>query len=121
MAPRPSTPAMPKPWKAARSFAGHLRRQYRDWRSGETAGTTFDLFNLRAFNGAVTPLGVTPWARGVTQANQSETGAMRFALTEYAARPELLLEFWVLRIIFVLRKSRGSQCPPSTAPTPSFR
>ena len=93
MAPRPSTPAMPKPWKAARSFAGNLRQQYRVWRSGETAGTTFDLFNLRVFNSAVTPLGVTPWARGVAQANQSETGAMRFALTEYAARPELRRQF----------------------------
>ena len=93
MPPRPSTPAMPKPWKAARSFAGNLRRQYRDWRSGETAGTTFDLFNLRAFNDAVTPLGVVAWARGVAQANHSQTGATRFVLTEYAARPELRRQF----------------------------
>jgi len=89
MTPRPSTPVMPKPWKAARHFAGHLRRQYRDWKRGETAGTTFDLFNLRAFNDALTPLGVAAWARGTAQANQSETGAARFVLTEYAARPEL--------------------------------
>ena len=90
---RLSTPAMPKPWKAARSAAGRLRRRYRDWKSGETGATTFDLFDLRAFNDAVAPLGVARWARGAAQANQSETGAMRYVLTEYAARPELRRQF----------------------------
>ena len=84
---------MPTPWKTARSVAGRLRRRLRDWHRGETARTTFDLMNLRGFNEAVAPLGVPAWVRGTAQASRGETGALRFILTEYAARPALRRQF----------------------------
>jgi glycosyltransferase involved in cell wall biosynthesis len=86
---RPSLPAMPNPLKIARRLAGRARRLLRDRLRGETDRTTFDLFDLRRFNDAVTPLGVMAWARGTAQASRGETGALRFILTEYAARPDL--------------------------------
>ena len=86
-------PSVPTPWTAARRVAGRLRRLVRDTLRGETRKTTFDLFSLRDFNEAVTPLGVPAWECGPAQASRGELGAMRFVLTEYAARPGLRQRF----------------------------
>jgi glycosyltransferase involved in cell wall biosynthesis len=80
---------MQPPMTPVRRVLKRVKVRWQEYVTGETDATFFDLHNLDKLNQVITPLGVDPLVMGLAQAEESERGAMRYILTEWATRPDL--------------------------------
>jgi glycosyltransferase involved in cell wall biosynthesis len=82
------------PLPRLRRTAGRVRRHVHDWWRGETAGTLFDVRNLRELNEALAAVpGAAPLVLDPRQAGTGPAGAMHFTLALLATHPRLRSRF----------------------------